>query len=429
MATASKIKSKIISQGQSQRQLTSQLANVSENLIKAEESANLNEFRAKEEERVFATAFSALEAGSTFLEGIKQSKELESDIDFLTDALNEKGKKVSMSRGDKSSLMDVLTGSASVSDYLYGQKKYSLDGKNIGTKYDVSAMGKTARALTQENLLESFLSDDLSLPQEQSFVGISKDSNMMLSQAMSGPKISFEDKFTPGGTLIKSKQSKSELEKIKSIDKKTINNNFVKDNNTIPKKIVDKIDDIPKAWLEPADTDEEGNKLYRKEGDSDFIGALEFSGPIEDKKSLYSFFESATKKDSLRERLSISGQQIKEGKKEDRGFRIDPKARAFKLPKEREMSPNTFKDSLNYISGSIAFLNRAYTSSSGQGSKDIIQNIKEQINNLKIGIDLIPNTKEYSDIKNKYNKLLESISLNEAYVGGIPSAIKIARSN
>ena len=93
------------------------------------------------------------------------------------------------------------------------------------------------------------------------------------------------------------------------------------------------------------------------------------------------------------------------------------------------MSPNTFKDSLNYISGSIAFLNRAYTSSSGQGSKDIIQNIKEQINNLKIGIDLIPNTKEYSDIKNKYNKLLESISLNEAYVGGIPSAIKIARSN
>ena len=72
MSRASKIKSAIRSTGAAQRGMTQQLAGVTEQLLKAEESARLNKFRAQEEAVGFTTAFSALEAGSTYLEGVKQ---------------------------------------------------------------------------------------------------------------------------------------------------------------------------------------------------------------------------------------------------------------------------------------------------------------------------------------------------------------------
>tara|TARA_R100001443_G_scaffold117024_2_gene139592 strand:- start:196 stop:1458 length:1263 start_codon:yes stop_codon:yes gene_type:complete len=159
MATASKIKSAIRSRGAAQRNITQQLAGVSEELLKAEESARLNEFRAKEEAVGFASAFSALEAGSTYLEGVRQSQELQSNIDAFEQSLPESVRQaggVTIERGAKSSLMDVFTGKASMSDYLYGQEKYMLGERELGTKYDVAAMGEKAKAMKQGDLLDQF---------------------------------------------------------------------------------------------------------------------------------------------------------------------------------------------------------------------------------------------------------------------------------
>jgi hypothetical protein len=160
MATASKIKSAIRSRGASQRQLTGQLAGVSEQLMKAQESSMMAQLEEKEQAAMFGTLSAGLEVGASFLEGVKQRQELQSNIDFLSESLGEQGKELSMVRGDKSSLMDVFSGKASVSSYLFGQQQYQLDGKNVGSKYDVSAMGERARALQQDNMLDTFLGAD-----------------------------------------------------------------------------------------------------------------------------------------------------------------------------------------------------------------------------------------------------------------------------
>jgi hypothetical protein len=160
MATASKIKSAIRSRGASQRQLTGQLAGVSEQLMKGQESSMMAQLEEKEQAAMFGTLSAGLEAGASFLEGVKQRQQLQSNIDFLSESLGEQGKELSMVRGDKSSLMDVFSGKASVSSYLFGQQQYQLDGKNVGSKYDVSAMGERARALQQDNMLDTFLGTD-----------------------------------------------------------------------------------------------------------------------------------------------------------------------------------------------------------------------------------------------------------------------------
>jgi hypothetical protein len=160
MATASKIKSAIRSRGASQRQLTGQLAGVSEQLMNAQESSMMAQLEEKEQAAMFGTLSAGLEAGASFLEGVKQRQQLQSNIDFLSESLGEQGKELSMVRGDKSSLMDVFSGKASVSSYLFGEQQYQLDGKNVGSKYDVSAMGEKAKALQQDNMLDTFLGKD-----------------------------------------------------------------------------------------------------------------------------------------------------------------------------------------------------------------------------------------------------------------------------
>ena len=55
------------------------------------------------------------------------------------------------------------------------------------------------------------------------------------------------------------KQEPSMLDNVKEkLQKGTL---VKSDGNVIPEKIVDKIKDIPQAWMEPADTDMEGNKI------------------------------------------------------------------------------------------------------------------------------------------------------------------------
>ena len=159
MATAAQIKSAIASRGASQRGITRQLAGVTEQLQKAEESSRLAQMKEQEIGRGFGTLYSALEVGATALEGIRQKQELESNIEAFEQSLPESVRQaggVTVERGDRSSLMDVFTGTASMSDYLYGQERYMLGERELGTKYDVAAMGEKAKAMRQGDLLDQF---------------------------------------------------------------------------------------------------------------------------------------------------------------------------------------------------------------------------------------------------------------------------------
>ena len=277
MATASKIKSAIRSRGASQRQLTGQLAGVTEQLMKGQESSMMAQFEDQEKARMFGTLSAGLEAGASFLEGVKQKQELKSNIDFLTESLGEQGKELSMVRGDKSSLMDVFSGKASVSSYLFGQQQYQLDGKNVGSKYDVSAMGEKARALQQDNMLDTFLGTD-ALSKKQD-IGLDTLESPKMPSITGGPSplpdyASIERES--GGGLESPKEIKLPTKQDTMMDKvgeKIEKGTLVKsDGNVIPEKIVDKVEDIPPAWMETADEDMEGNKIKpNQDSISDFL--------------------------------------------------------------------------------------------------------------------------------------------------------------
>lgn len=253
MATASKIKSAIRSRGASQRQLTGQLAGVSEQLMKAQESSMMAQLEEKEQAAMFGTLSAGLEAGASFLEGVKQRQELQSNIDFLSESLGEQGKELSMVRGDKSSLMDVFSGKASVSSYLFGQQQYQLDGKNVGSKYDVSAMGERARALQQDNMLDTFLgTDPLSKKQD---VGLDTLESPKMPSITGRPTPLQERAEGDGPSGLESpKEIKLPTKQDTMMDKvgeKIEKGTLVKsDGNVIPEKIVNKTKMSAEQYLE-----------------------------------------------------------------------------------------------------------------------------------------------------------------------------------
>ena len=253
MATASKIKSAIRSRGASQRQLTGQLAGVSEQLMKAQESSMMAQLEEKEQAAMFGTLSAGLEAGASFLEGVKQRQELQSNIDFLSESLGEQGKELSMVRGDKSSLMDVFSGKASVSSYLFGQQQYQLDGKNVGSKYDVSAMGERARALQQDNMLDTFLgADPLSKKQD---VGLDTLESPKMPSITGRPTPLQERAEGDGPSGLESpKEIKLPTKQDTMMDKvgeKIEKGTLVKsDGNVIPEKIVNKTKMSAEQYLE-----------------------------------------------------------------------------------------------------------------------------------------------------------------------------------
>jgi uncharacterized FlaG/YvyC family protein len=224
MATSAQIKSAIRSRGASQRDITKQLAGVTEQLQRAEESANLFRLREAEIAKTTGTLSSALELGSTYLEGVALKQELEdSRMDFeqsLPEGVREAGG-VKMVRGPKSSLMDVFTGTASLSDYLYGQETYMLGERKLGTKYDVAALGKQAKAMQQGDLLDQFFGGE-PLPK----------SKVSRELGMQQPSIDIKNLY--GGL----KQEPSMLDNVKEkLQKGTL---VKSDGNVIPETIVKK---------------------------------------------------------------------------------------------------------------------------------------------------------------------------------------------
>jgi hypothetical protein len=248
----------------------------------------------KEQAAMFGTLSAGLEAGASFLEGVKQRQELQSNIDFLSESLGEQGKELSMVMGDKSSLMDVFSGKASVSSYLFGQQQYQLDGKNVGSKYDVSAMGERARALQQDNMLDTFLgTDPLSKKQD---VGLDTLESPKMPSITGRPTPLQERAEGDGPSGLESpKKIKLPTKKDTMMDKvgeKIEKGTLVKsDGNIIPEKIINKAKMSAEEYLEtdpPNAIKEMIQPSYPKEDKiSDFLKPS-IDQPVENEK-LFSF--------------------------------------------------------------------------------------------------------------------------------------------
>ena len=230
MATAKQIKSAIRSQSSAQRGVTQQLAGVESLLQQADFSSKMSDIKNKQRETMFATASSGLELASTFGEGLKQKAELESNIKFFEESLPDSAKKAGGIRKEtvkQPSIWNVLKGDASLSEVAFqrsqGDERYFLGDKPLGSKYDVSALGKRARALQADDTLDIFDFGD-ELPESN----ISRTLPSMPSLDFDFSKI--YGKNIDEGTSIKD-----------GVGKPLINKDEGK-TSVLPKDVVDKVD-------------------------------------------------------------------------------------------------------------------------------------------------------------------------------------------
>ena len=158
MATAAKIKSAIASRGASQRGITRQLAGVTEQLQKAEEASLIAQSKEKQSDSFLSGLDSLVGIGYTVSELIGQKRDIDEGIEYFKESLGEKSDTLTTSRGKKASLIDVFRGSSSIGDFLKGEERYSLGGKDIGSRYDISTMGQKMKLEKESkdilNLLE-----------------------------------------------------------------------------------------------------------------------------------------------------------------------------------------------------------------------------------------------------------------------------------
>lgn len=123
----------------------------------------------------------------------------------------------------------------------------------------------------------------------------------------------------------------------------------------------------------------------------------------------------------LTERLSIAGQQIQEGEKEDSGFRINPSARAFSLPPEGEDNPEYYDRVARQFAietGKLNTLTLNPEQYEGAGRKGVTQKTVELNNALKTRDNLvkqvkelykqIPKTKEFADQIKTFKDIIDN---------------------
>tara|TARA_Y100000361_G_C11161574_1_gene347741 strand:- start:945 stop:2711 length:1767 start_codon:yes stop_codon:yes gene_type:complete len=133
----------------------------------------------------------------------------------------------------------------------------------------------------------------------------------------------------------------------------------------------------------------------------------------------------APKPSGLREKLSVAGQQIQKGVIEDKGVRIDPSAKVFKLPPKQDRSPEYFKRTTEQIKSALSetgaeegkktvggLRNPLYL-----GGNDLSKNIgvvnkqlEERdivIKNAKLALKAMPKTKQYANQVAELNKLIK----------------------
>ena len=140
-SSSSKIKSAIASRGRAQRDISKHYSDVTSSLLDSQLSEGMYGLERKESEEFYGTLSSSLEVLDTLSEGFKQKKELKSDISAFEESLPE-GADLRIEK--KPTLMDYLSKDKKVklSDVMYGEDKYYLGERKLGSKYDVAARGK-----------------------------------------------------------------------------------------------------------------------------------------------------------------------------------------------------------------------------------------------------------------------------------------------
>ena len=230
MTTAAEIKSSIKSIGASERSLSKDLSEVIKSLTEGKESAAISEFEEKEIGKAFDTTATFGEAADSTWSLLQQKGELESNIKFFEESLPDSAKKAGGIRKEtvkQPSIWNVLKGDASLSEVAFqrsqGDERYFLGDKPLGSKYDVSALGKRARALQADDTLDIFDFGD-ELPESN----ISRTLPSMPSLDFDFSKI--YGKNIDEGTSIKD-----------GVGKPLINKDEGK-TSVLPKDVVDKVD-------------------------------------------------------------------------------------------------------------------------------------------------------------------------------------------
>ena len=130
----------------------------------------------------------------------------------------------------------------------------------------------------------------------------------------------------------------------------------------------------------------------------------------------------------LIERLSVAGQQIQEGKREDSGFRIDPNALAFDLPPEGKDNPEYYDRVARQFeieAGKLSTLTLNPEQYEGAGRRGANQKTIELNNALKTRDNLVSQVKDLYRQIPKTKKFAKQIKMFKDIIKNNPTGLQV----
>jgi hypothetical protein len=130
----------------------------------------------------------------------------------------------------------------------------------------------------------------------------------------------------------------------------------------------------------------------------------------------------------LAERLSIAGQEIREGKREDSGFRINPDARAFTLPPEGKDNPEYYDRVARQFAIEANKLNTLTLNPEqyeGTGRRGVTQKIIELNNALRTRDNLVSQVKDLYRQIPKTKKFTKQILTFKDIIDNNPTGLQV----
>ena len=130
----------------------------------------------------------------------------------------------------------------------------------------------------------------------------------------------------------------------------------------------------------------------------------------------------------LTERLSIAGQQMQEGEREDSGFRINPDARAFSLPPEGKDNPEYYDRVARQFeieAGKLSTLTLNPEQYEGAGRKGVTQKMVELNNALRTRDNLVSQVKDLYRQIPKTKKFSRQIKIFKDIIKNNPTGLQV----
>ena len=130
----------------------------------------------------------------------------------------------------------------------------------------------------------------------------------------------------------------------------------------------------------------------------------------------------------LAERLSIAGQEIREGEREDSGFRINPDARAFTLPPEGKDNPEYYDRVARQFAieaGKLNTLTLNPEQYEGTGRRGVTQKMVELNNALRTRDNLVSQLKDLYRQIPKTKKFAKQIKMFKDIIKNNPTGLQV----